>query len=89
MNECLGFVETRGLVAAIEAADCMSKAANINIIEVRQVGSGLIAVIISGEVSAVTAAVEVGAKAAERVGEVISVNIIPRPNEEIGKVLPI
>lgn len=89
MKKAVGFVETRGLVGAIEAADAMVKAAEVRILEYRQVGSGLISIIIQGDVAAVQAAVQAGSMAAEKVGEVISVNVIPRPNEELAKLLPL
>lgn len=89
MKKAVGFVETRGLVGAIEAADAMVKAAEVKILEYRQVGSGLISIIIQGDVAAVQAAVQAGSMAAEKVGEVISVNVIPRPNEELAKLLPL
>ncbi|MDA8211828.1 MAG: BMC domain-containing protein [Clostridia bacterium] len=89
MKKAVGFVETRGLVGAIEAADAMVKAAEVRILEYRQVGSGLISIIIQGDVAAVQAAVQAGSMAAEKVGEVVSVNVIPRPNEELAKLLPL
>lgn len=89
MQKAVGFVETRGLVGAIEAADAMVKAAEVRILEYRQVGSGLISIIIQGDVAAVQAAVQAGSMAAEKVGEVVSVNVIPRPNDELAKLLPL
>lgn len=77
-----GFIETKGLVAAIEAADAMVKAASVEVIGVKTIGAGLVTVIIEGDVGAVKAAVDVGATAAQRVGELISVHVIARPNEE-------
>ncbi|MDW7674115.1 MAG: BMC domain-containing protein [Bacillota bacterium] len=82
-------VETRGLPPAIEAADAMVKAARVKLVDYRRVGSGLIAVIVQGDVGAVTAATEAGKIAAEAVGEVIAVHVIPRPHEEVEKMLPI
>lgn len=79
----LGFVETRGLVAAIEAADSMVKAANVELVGKESVGAGLITVIVQGDVGAVKAAVDAGAAAAKKVGEVVSVHVIPRPNADI------
>ena len=86
--EAIGLVETRGLVAAIEALDTMSKAANIRLIDMKLVGSGLVCVIITGDVSAVKSAVEAGKTAHERTGgELISHNVIPRPHSELAKML--
>jgi len=87
MNGSLGMIETRGLTAAIEAADAMLKAANVEIAGMEKIGSGLVCVMVQGEVGAVKAATEVGAEAAQRIGEVIAVHVIPRPNNEIGKLL--
>ncbi|MDF2532939.1 MAG: ethanolamine utilization protein EutM [Clostridia bacterium] len=78
-----GFIETKGLVAAIEAADAMVKAANVEIVGKKMIGGGLVTVIIEGDVGAVKAAVEVGAEAARKVGELVSVHIIARPNAEL------
>ncbi|EGL82397.1 microcompartments protein [Caldalkalibacillus thermarum TA2.A1] len=88
MNESLGFIETRGFTAAIEAADAMLKAANVEIVGSEKIGSGLVSVIVKGDVGAVKAATEVGAEAAGRVGEVIAVHVIPRPHGDIQKLLP-
>lgn len=77
-----GFIETRGLVAAIEAADAMAKAANVEITGRKLVGGGLVTVIIEGDVGAVKAAVDAGAAAAQKVGELVSVHVIARPNPE-------
>ncbi|RKL62292.1 BMC domain-containing protein [Thermoanaerobacteraceae bacterium SP2] len=82
----LGFVETKGLVAAIEAADAMVKAANVELIGKESIGAGLITVIVQGDVGAVKAAVDAGAAAAKKVGEVVSVHVIPRPNTDISEV---
>ncbi len=82
-----GFIETKGLVAAIEAADAMAKAANVEIIDRKIIGGGLVTVIIEGDVGAVKAAVDAGAEAAKKVGELVSVHVIARPNEEIDKLL--
>lgn len=84
----LGMVETRGLVGAIEAADAMVKAANVELIGKEQVGSGLVTVIVRGDVGAVKAATDAGAVAAERVGELISVHVIPRPHQDVEVILP-
>ena len=78
-----GFIETRGLVAAIEAADAMIKAANVDIIGKKIIGAGLVTVIIEGDVGAVKAAVDAGATAAQKVGEVVSIHVIARPHEEV------
>jgi ethanolamine utilization protein EutM len=79
----LGFVETRGLVAAIEAADAMVKSANVELISKENIGAGLVTVVVQGDVGAVKAAVDAGASAAKKVGEVVSVHVIPRPNQDI------
>ncbi len=87
MDKALGLIETRGLVGSIEAADTMVKAANVNLISKAYVGGGLVTVIVEGDVGAVKAAVEAGSSAAKRVGELISVHVIPRPHEEISKII--
>ena len=87
MRTALGTVECRGLTGAVEAADTMLKAATITILDFQVVGSGLVAVVVSGDVAAVKAAVDAGVAAAERVGEVISYNVIARPHEEVDKLL--
>ena len=87
MNESLGIIETRGLTAAIEAADAMLKAANVEVVGSDKVGSGLVSVIVKGDVGAVKAATEVGAEAAQRVGELVAVHVIPRPHNDIQKLL--
>ena len=78
-----GFIETKGLVAAIEAADAMVKAANINLIGKETIGGGLVTVMIEGDVGAVKAAVDAGAAAAKKVGELVSVHVIARPQQEV------
>lgn len=89
MNErALGMVETRGLVGAIEAADAMVKATNVTLIGKEQIGAGLVTVMIRGDVGAVKAATDAGAAAAKRVGELISVHVIPRPHDEVEMILP-
>lgn len=88
MNESIGMIETRGLTAAIEAADAMLKAANVEIVGSEKIGSGLVSVIIKGDVGAVKAATEVGAEAAQRVGELVAVHVIPRPHGDVKKLLP-
>lgn len=82
-----GFIETKGLVAAIEAADAMAKAANVEIVDRKIIGAGLVTVIIEGDVGAVKAAVDAGAEAAKKVGELVSVHVIARPSEEIDNFL--
>ena len=84
----LGMVETRGLVGAIEAADAMVKAANVVLIGKERIGSGLVTVMVRGDVGAVKAATEAGAEAARRVGEVVSVHVIPRPHGDVEAILP-
>ena len=86
--QALGMVETKGLVAAIEAADAMVKAANVTLIGKERIGSGLGTVMVRGDVGAVKSAVDAGAAAAERVGELVSVHVIPRPHEEVEFILP-
>lgn len=89
MNDgALGLIETKGLVAAIEAADAMTKAANVTLIGKEQIGSGLVTVMVRGDVGAVKAAVDAGAAAAERVGKVVSVHVIPRPHTEVEMIIP-
>ena len=87
-QEALGMVETRGLTAAIEAADAMVKAAEVTLVGTKQIGSGLITVMVRGDVGAVKAATEVGAQAASRLGELVATHVIPRPNSEVEKILP-
>lgn len=86
--EALGMVETRGLVAAIEAADAMLKAANVVLIGTEKIGSGLVSVMVRGDVGAVKAAVEAGDTSARRLGEVIATHVIPRPHGDVEKILP-
>lgn len=86
--QALGMIETKGLVAAIEAADAMVKAANVTLIGREQVGSGLVTVMVRGDVGAVKAATDAGAAAAERVGELLSIHVIPRPHNEVESILP-
>lgn len=87
-TNALGMVETRGLVAAIEAADAMVKSANVQLVGKEQVGGGLVTVMVRGDVGAVKAATDAGAAAAEKVGELISVHVIPRPHTEVDVILP-
>ena len=84
----LGMIETKGLVAAIEAADAMVKAANVTLIGKEHVGGGLVTVLVRGDEGAVKAATDAGAAAAERVGELISIHVIPRPHIEVETILP-
>ncbi len=86
--EALGMVETRGLVAAIEAADAMVKAANVILIGSEKIGSGLVSVMVRGDVGAVKAAVDAGSAAAASLGEVIATHVIPRPHADVEKLLP-
>ena len=88
MGEALGMVETQGLVGAIEAADAMTKAANVQLMGYEKIGSGLVTVMVRGDVGAVKAAVDAGSAAAERVGKVVSVHVIPRPHADTEKILP-
>ena len=85
----LGMIETKGLVASIEAADAMVKAANVTLIGKEHIGGGLVTVMVRGDVGAVKAATEVGADAAARLGELVAVHVIPRPHTDVEKILPI
>lgn len=87
-SEALGLIETKGLVGSIEAADAMVKAANVSLIGKEMVGGGLVTVMVRGDVGAVKAATDAGAAAAQRVGELISVHVIPRPHSEVEHILP-
>ena len=87
-SQALGMVETRGLVALIEASDAMCKAARVELVGWDKVGSGLVTAFVRGDVAAVKAAVDAGAAAASKVGEVISVHVIPRPHDELGQAIP-
>ncbi|MCJ7473296.1 MAG: BMC domain-containing protein [Actinobacteria bacterium] len=87
-GEAIGLIETRGLVGAVEAADAMVKAANVKLVGQERIGGGLVTVIVKGDVGAVKAAVDSGAAAAKRVGELISVHVIPRPHAELDMILP-
>ena len=84
----LGMIETKGLIGAIEAADAMVKSANVQLVGKEQVGGGLVTVMVRGDVGAVKAATDAGAAAAEKVGELISVHVIPRPHDDVEKILP-
>ena len=87
-QEALGMIETRGLIASIEAADAMVKAADVTLVGTEKIGSGLITVMVRGDVGAVKAATDAGADAAKRVGDLISVHVIPRPHGEVEDILP-
>ena len=87
MNNALGLIETRGYVGCIEASDAMVKAANVKIIGIEKIGGGLVTTMVEGDVGAVKAAVDAGAAAAKRVGELLSVHVIPRPHEETSKLI--
>lgn len=87
-SEALGLIETKGLVGSIEAADAMVKAANVTLIGKEMVGGGLVTVMVRGDVGAVKAATDAGAAAAQRVGELVSVHVIPRPHSEMENILP-
>lgn len=86
--DALGMVETKGLVGSIEAADAMVKAANVTLIGKEFIGGGLVTVLVRGDVGAVKAATDAGAEAAQRVGELVSVHVIPRPHSEVEVILP-
>ena len=88
VQQALGMVETRGLVAAIEAADAMLKAANVELVGTEKIGSGLVSVMVRGDVGAVKAAVEAGSATASRLGEVIATHVIPRPHADVEQILP-
>lgn len=84
----IGMVETLGLTASVEAIDAMLKSADVNLVGTEKIGSGLVTVIVEGEVGAVTAATEAGAEAASRLGELVCVHIIARPHDDVTKILP-
>jgi ethanolamine utilization protein EutM len=86
--EALGMIETKGLVALVEASDAMIKSANVTLLGWQKIGSGLVTALVVGDVAAVKAAVDAGSAAAGRVGEVIGVQVIPRPHEDLGAILP-
>ena len=87
-QEAVGMVETRGLTAAIEAADSMCKAANVVLVGTEKIGSGLVTVMVRGDVGAVKAATETGGAAASKLGELVAVHVIPRPHNDVEKILP-
>ncbi|MFR2270053.1 MAG: BMC domain-containing protein, partial [Clostridium sp.] len=86
MGEALGMIETKGLVGAIEAADAMTKSANVELIGYEKIGSGLVTVMVRGDVGAVKASVDAGAVAAEKVGEIVSKHVIPRPHTDVERI---
>ena len=88
-QEVLGMVETRGLTASIEAADQMCKAANVALVGTEKIGSGLVTVMVRGDVGAVKSAVEAGSAAASRLGELVATHVIPRPHNDVEKILPV
>ena len=88
ISEALGMIETKGLICLIEAADSALKAANVDLVGWEKVGSGLVTIFLTGDVAAVKAAVDAGAGAASKIGEVVSVQVIPRPHEELVSILP-
>ena len=87
-QEALGMVETRGLIAAIEAADAMCKAANVALVGTEKIGSGLVTVMVRGDVGAVKSAVEAGSSSAQRLGELVATHVIPRPHSDVEMILP-
>jgi len=89
MAEALGMIETRGFAAMVEASDAMVKAAKVELVHYEKIGGGYVTAIVRGDVAAVKAAVEAGVRGAERVGEVVSVHVIPRPHVNIDLVLPL
>jgi ethanolamine utilization microcompartment shell protein EutS len=89
VQQALGMVETRGLVAAIEAADAMLKSANVVLVGTEKIGPGLVSVMVRGDVGAVKSAVEAGAANASRLGELVATHVIPRPHDDVEKILPI
>jgi microcompartment protein CcmL/EutN len=88
MSEALGLVETKGLIGSVEAADAMVKAANVLLVGKEYIGAGYVTVMVRGDVGAVKAATDAGAAAARRVGELVSVHVIPRPHAEVERILP-
>jgi len=89
MSEALGMIETKGFVAMTEACDAMVKAARVELVGFEKIGGGLVTAIIRGDVAAVKAAVDAGSLAAQKVGEIVSVHVIPRPHDNLDKVLPL
>ncbi len=88
MNQALGLVETKGFVGAVEAADAMVKSANVSLVGTEKIGSGLVTVMVRGDVGAVRAAVDAGTAAAAKVGELVAQHVIPRPHNDVEKLLP-
>jgi microcompartment protein CcmL/EutN len=88
MGNALGMIETKGLIAAIDAADAMVKAAQVSLVGYEKIGSGMVTVMVRGEVGAVKAATEAGGAAAKQLGELIAVHVIPRPHTDVEKILP-
>ena len=88
VSDALGMVETKGLVGAVEAADAMVKAANVSLVGYEKIGSGLVTIMVRGDVGAVKAAVDAGAASARAVGEVVSIHVIPRPHMDTEKIIP-
>jgi len=89
MSEALGMIETKGFTAMVEAADAMVKAAKVELIGYEKIGGGFVTAIVRGDVAAVKAATEAGARAAEKVGEIVSVHVIPRPHDNVDNALPL
>jgi len=89
MREALGMIETKGFVAMVEASDAMVKAANVKLVNYEKIGSGFVTAVVRGDVAAVKAATDAGAAAAQKVGELVSVHVIPRPHDMLDEVLPI
>lgn len=89
MAEALGMIETRGFAAMVEASDAMVKAARVELVAYEKIGGGYVTAIVRGDVAAVKAAIEAGVRSAEKVGEVVSVHVIPRPHENVDKILPL
>lgn len=87
-HDALGLIETKGLIGAVEAADAMVKTANVSLIAKEYIGAGYVTVMVRGDVGAVKAATDAGAAAARRVGELVSVHVIPRPHAEVERILP-
>jgi ethanolamine utilization protein EutM len=87
-SDALGMVETRGLIGAVEAADAMSKSANVTLVGKEYIGAGYVTVLVRGDVGAVKASTDAGAAAARRVGELVSVHVIPRPHADVERILP-
>ncbi len=89
MTDALGMIETRGFAAMVEASDAMVKAARVELVSYEKIGGGYVTAIVRGDVAAVKAALEAGARGAEKVGEVVSVHVIPRPHENVDRTLPL